>query len=240
MLLLVGAVFFVAGIVKGVSGMGLPTLSMALLGLVMPPATAAALMVLPSLVTNLAQCLGPHWRTLVRRLWPMWLGVAALALASPLPDLHASGGGARIAMGVVLVTYGLWGLARPSLPDLARFSAAWGALAGAVSGALTAATGVFVMPLVPYLQALRLGKAELVQALGLSFTVATLALAGRLGYSAAATTAAMANGVAMVAAMAGLWMGAKLLRRLPPATFQRMLYCVFLLLGTVMVGRASA
>ncbi|EWS52473.1 hypothetical protein X551_04743 [Methylibium sp. T29] len=37
-----GTIFALAGAVKGVSGMGLPTVSMALLGLVMPPAAAAA------------------------------------------------------------------------------------------------------------------------------------------------------------------------------------------------------
>ena len=50
-------------------------------------------------------------------------------------------------------------------------------MAGAATGVVTAATGVFVIPAVPYLQALDLGREDLVQALGLSFTVSTLALA---------------------------------------------------------------
>ncbi|MFC7608315.1 hypothetical protein [Teichococcus aestuarii] len=44
-------VFLLAGMVKGVLGLGLPTVAMGLLGAVMPPAQAAALLVLPSLVT---------------------------------------------------------------------------------------------------------------------------------------------------------------------------------------------
>ena len=47
------AVFGLAGCVKGVVGLGLPTVSMALLAVFMPPAQAAALLLLPSLVTNL-------------------------------------------------------------------------------------------------------------------------------------------------------------------------------------------
>ena len=47
-LLAIFSSFFVAGGVKGVSGLGLPTVSLALLGLVMPPAVAAALLVVPS------------------------------------------------------------------------------------------------------------------------------------------------------------------------------------------------
>ena len=49
------AVFIAAGIVKGVVGLGLPTLSMALLALAMALAQAAALLILPSLVTNVWQ-----------------------------------------------------------------------------------------------------------------------------------------------------------------------------------------
>ena len=43
LLLIVALVFLAAGTVKGISGMGLPTVSMALLGLLMAPAQAAAL-----------------------------------------------------------------------------------------------------------------------------------------------------------------------------------------------------
>src|SRR5258707_1012796 len=51
-LLAVTATFFVAGFVKGVLGLGLPTLAMGLLGAVMAPAQAASLLVMPSLATN--------------------------------------------------------------------------------------------------------------------------------------------------------------------------------------------
>ena len=240
LLVVIGAVFLAAGAVKGVSGMGLPTLSMALLGLALPPASAAALMVLPSLATNLAQCLGPHWRALARRLWPLWLTLVLATLWSPLPDLAASGPAARVALGVVLAAYGLWGLARPALPDL-RGHAAWlGGLAGVLSGVLTAATGVFVMPLVPYLQSLRLDREALMQALGLSFGIATVALAVRLGPPGMAGGSVTAAGHAVAFSMAflGLWIGTVLRRHLSPPVFQRALHGVFVGLGLLMVGRA--
>lgn len=65
--------------------MGLPTVAMALLGIVLSPGTAAGLVVVPSLATNVLQCWGPHGRRLVRRLWPLWLCVLVGARWSPLP-----------------------------------------------------------------------------------------------------------------------------------------------------------
>lgn len=233
-------VFLAAGTVKGISGMGLPTVSMALLGLLMAPAQAAALMVLPALGTNLAQCVGPHFRPLARRLWPLWAGLLLLTVASPLPGLGAGSGVARLALGAVLVAYGSWGLARPALPDFGRHRPWVGGVVGALTGIVTAATGVFVLPLVPYLQASGFARDELIQALGLSFAVATIALALRLGSIGAAglSLSAPALIVAIAAAFAGLWAGTALRRRLPPAAFQRALYAVLVLLGIMMLARA--
>ena len=49
------ATFLLAGLVKGVIGLGLPTIAMGLLAIVLPPAQAAALLVVPSFVTNVWQ-----------------------------------------------------------------------------------------------------------------------------------------------------------------------------------------
>lgn len=239
-LLAIAAIFAAAGLVKGISGMGLPTLSMALLSLTtLPPAGAAALMVLPSLLTNIAQCLGSHWRTLARQLWPMWLGLVLATLSSPLPALGAGNSRAHALMGGLLVVYGLWGLVKPALPNPGRFARPWGALAGLASGVLTASTGVFVMPMVPFLQSLRLEKAAMLQAMGLSFTLATLALAARLGHGSGAYfsgTQLLGSGLALTAALIGMWGGTRLLGRLPAAVFQRILYGVFLALGGLMLA----
>ncbi|HEX5866243.1 MAG TPA: sulfite exporter TauE/SafE family protein, partial [Beijerinckiaceae bacterium] len=60
------AAFLLAGFVKGVVGLGLPTVAIALLGLVMTPAEAAALLVLPTFVTNVWQlAAGPRLHALM-------------------------------------------------------------------------------------------------------------------------------------------------------------------------------
>lgn len=70
--LLVLATFVLAGAVKGVIGLGLPTIAMGLLGMAMSPAQAAALLIVPSTLTNLWQlAFGGHLRALLKRLWPM-------------------------------------------------------------------------------------------------------------------------------------------------------------------------
>ncbi len=235
----VAVTFVAAGVVKGISGMGLPTLAMALLSLRLPAAQAAALMLLPALLTNVAQCLGAHGGELLRRLWPLWTGLVLGTLFSPLPGLGTGNGTARIALGVVLVGYGLFGLARPQLPQPGRHERWLGAVAGLLGGVMSAATGVFVMPMVPFLQSLQLRRAALIQALGISFMLASLSLAARLGgLEAAAPPDVAALGVAVAAAFAGMALGARWREKLPALVFQRALYTVFLLLGLLMLRQA--
>ena len=81
-LAVVALIFFLAGIVKGVTGMGLPTLAMGLLGTVMPPVAAASLLIVPSFVTNIWQLFaGPSFASILKRLWLMMVGIVGGTLA---------------------------------------------------------------------------------------------------------------------------------------------------------------
>src|SRR4051812_17336683 len=92
---LIAAVFALAGFVKGVIGLGLPTVSIGLLAVAMPPAHALAIVIVPAIVTNIWQTfVGPYLRDIMRRLWPMlagtlvglWSGAGVMTRAhAPLP-----------------------------------------------------------------------------------------------------------------------------------------------------------
>jgi len=235
-LALAAAVFALAGLVKGVVGMGLPTVAMGLLALLVPPAQAAALLIVPSLLTNAWQM--RPWRTLaplLRRLWPLLAGVVAGTLAGGWWFGGLAGPWARLAPGVVLVAYAAWGLAGARLAVPARAEGRLGAAAGLATGLVTAATGVFVVPAVPFLQALRWERDELVQALGVAFTVSTLALAAVLRFGDGPVAAGPLSFAMLARALAGMAAGQALRRRLSPVVFRRCFLAGLLLLGGHMV-----
>jgi uncharacterized membrane protein YfcA len=236
--LIIAAIFLLAGVIKGISGMGLATSAMALLSLLMPPAQAAMLMVVPSIATSLAQCIGKHGLQLPKRFWAMWLALGTATIFSPYSSLGtADSYTSALTLGVVLILYGLWGLRKPDLPRLDNRPLLASTVAGALTGLVTATTGVFVMPLVPYLQSLQLSKQAFIQTLGISFTIASASLAIRLGGTPDITwdanVADMATGV--VAAFVGLWVGSLVRSKLNAIQFQRFLYGVFALLGLLMI-----
>ena len=239
---LIAGTFLAGGLVKGVIGLGLPTVAMGLLGLAVPPAQAAALLLVPSLVTNLWQLLaGRCLGALLRRLWPMLLGIVAGTLAGSGVIAGTSGHAATAALGAALILYGFVGLAKPRLRIPSRAERWVGPLIGTATGLVTGATGVFVIPAVPYLAALGLERDALVQALGLSFTVSTFALAAGLALHGALPFAATgASLLAVLPALAGMALGGLLRTRVRPATFRLCFFVGLLALGTELLWRGMA
>jgi uncharacterized protein len=239
-LIFVTAVFALAGLVKGVIGLGLPTISMGLLAIVMSPLQAAAILVLPSFLTNVWQMIaGPSLQSSVRRLWPFlvtlclgtWAGAGLMtAISARTSDLL---------LGAALLAYAAAGF-RARRSKISRASERWlGPIVGALTGLVTAATGVFVIPAVPYLEAVEMEKEEFIQALGLSFTVSTIALAVNL-FRAGALAVAVAGPtlVALAAAGVGMGIGQVLRLRLSPAIFRQCFFIGLLLIGLYLIASA--
>ena len=236
----VAAALVLAGTVKGAVGLGLPPIAMGFMVIVMPPVEAAALLVIPAFFTNAWQMLrGPHLRPLLRRVWPLLLCAFAGTLvgADWLTEENARVG--TIILGFVLAAYAASGLVSIQVV-IGRSQQGWlGALAGGLTGLVTAATGVSSMPMVPYMQAIGLEKDALIQAMGLSFTVSSVALAINLASVQALT---WSLGPAVVGALAavtlGLWLGQIIRRRLNPASFRIWFLVTLLALGLYLALRS--
>src|SRR3954466_11299659 len=242
LLLLVAAAFLLAGFIKGVIGLGLPTVSMGLLAVTMQPSHALAIVIVPAIVTNVWQTfVGPYLRDILRRLWPLMVGtvIGIWSGAGLMTGPYARYG--TIVLGVLLVIYAAIGLSRFSF-HVARGNGKWvGGLAGLVTGVVSAATGVQVIPSMPFMQAIGMEKDELVQALGVFFTVATLALAFSLtsvGLLSAAT--ALPGAIAMAAAFAGMFIGQAVRSRMHPDAFRRWFLIAMIFLGLYLVGSTVA
>lgn len=64
--------FFAAGVVKGLTGMGLPTVAIGILSLFIALPAAAAMIIIPSFATNFWQLFtGPSISRLLKKLWPL-------------------------------------------------------------------------------------------------------------------------------------------------------------------------
>lgn len=239
LILTVTAVFALAGFVKGVIGMGLPTVSIALLVLAVGIREALALMLIPSIVTNIWQgVVGGNFKALMARMWPMfvaaapaiWFGTGILAKADALL-LSAF-------FGVTLILYAGLALARAKVPKPGRHEGWMTPLVGATTGFVTGLTGSFVVPAVLYLQALGLSRDALVQAMGISFTVSTALLGIALaGHSLLPQDLGLLSVGALIPSAIGMVIGQWVRKQLSEERFRQVFFVALLMLGIWLAGR---
>src|SRR4030081_3051520 len=240
LLILIAAAFLLAGFVKGVIGLGLPTVSMGLLAVTMQPSRALAIVIVPAIVTNVWQTfVGPYLGDIIRRLWPLMAGtvIGLWCGAGLMTGPYARYG--TIVLGALLVIYAIIGLSKFNF-HVAPGNEKWaGGIVGLITGVVSAATGVQVIPSMPFMQAIGMEKDELVQALGVFFTTATVALAFNLTSAGLLTAAtALPGAVAMAGAFIGMFIGQAVRSRLQPDAFRRWFLIAMILLGLYLAGSA--
>jgi uncharacterized protein len=238
--LLVAFSLFCGGWVKGVFGMGLPTVALGLLSLTMPPVEAATLIVVPTLATNAWQfATGPQRMAVAARFAILLIGVAIGTVIGVgfLTGSHTAL--VSMALGCVLILYAAVGMLSTRLHvsgDAERWASP---LIGIVTGIVNGATGVSVMPLVPYLNSVGLQREALIQAMGLIFMVSMLALAACLAWTGHfAVASAGASALALLPVFAGMYAGQYVRLRLHADAYRKWFFIGLIGLGAYSVIRA--
>ncbi len=238
-LIAIPAIFLLGGLVKGVAGIGLPTVAIALMAVFIGLKEGIALMVVPTLATNIWQALsGGRLRDILQRFWSLliaaalgaWLGAGILAGADAMMLAALLGG--------LLCLYSAISLAAPPVPSPGRAEGWLSPIVGAVSGLIGGMTGSYSVPGVLYLQALRLGRDLLVQTLGVVFVVFTFSLgAGLTRHGLMSPTIALLSVAATIPALAGMAAGQQLRRRLSEEAFRQIFFVVLFALGAWLMAR---
>lgn len=239
-LIAIAATFVVGGTVKGVIGLGLPAVAVGLLTVVIGLPQAMALLLIPSFVTNLWQAFdGGNSRAVFARIWPflllatitVWPGTWALTRI----DISLLSG----LLGVLLVAYAALSFVGLRLSIPRSKETAVGVVIGAINGVLSGMTGAFNFPSVLYLQALGLPRDMLIQAMGMLFTLSTVALGLSLGAGSLLSWELGAlSAAALIPSFAGLLAGRFVRRRLSESVFRRVFFVALALLGTYIIATA--
>lgn len=228
---------FFAGCVKGVVGLGLPTVTLAIVTIIIDLPTAMVILIIPSFVTNLIQALtGGNLQFIWRRTrWFMLFATLCIVLGALLFRFvqieYLS-----LLLGGLITIYALSGLTRKKIIIKPATEPVLGPILGAVNGVLTGMTGSFVVPGVFYLKSIGLNKNELVQAMGVLFTLSTIGL----GLSAANNALVNASLLqisllATVPALLGMWIGQNVRNRISDHQFDSVFYGALVMLGIYLI-----
>src|SRR5262245_20678227 len=212
-------------------GLVLPGVASGWRGLVFTAAHGGAMLAARSVRPNWWQAaVGGGLLALTRGLWPMLAGICIGTVVGVMLLPHDDSGRATVWLGLALVIYAVLGLVKGHFEVSPSMETWLGLLMGAATGAITVATGIFVIPGTPYLHSLSFERDKLVQALGLSFTVSTVMLAAALAYTGHLPLAGPSI-AALAAALVGMWLGQLTRGKIKEETFRVWFFVGLLLLG---------
>ena len=236
--LAIGA-FFVGGFVKGAIGLGLPVVVLATLALVMPLREAMAVFLIPGLVSNFWQATnGPHLPAIVRRLWSyMIAGIIGIAIGVSIMAGTKSQA-MVVVLGVLLIAYSLHALLAPRIPAPGRHEVWMSPAAAGVGGVLFGMAGIFIVPGILYLEALRMPRDQFVQALGVTFMTITGGLAIFMTSHALVTwPLAILSAIGLLPVLLGLWFGRRARRHISEQGFRKIFFYALIVSGIYMIVR---
>ena len=230
---------FLGGLVKGTVGIGMKAITLGLLATVVPLPVAIALLIIPGVLANAWQVIGGGavgesfkriWTLLLACYVGVWLGAEIFVLANTRF--------LTIGLGILLATYATYALLAPRIPAPCRHERWMSPVIGTLNGLAAGMTGSDVIPGVPYLQAMGLGRDALVQTMGLLFLTASFAIALAFQQKGLINTQlALSSFVSAAPALFGYYLGAKVRQRIPEARFRQVLLISLLMLGLYIVIR---
>jgi uncharacterized membrane protein YfcA len=232
--------FLLAGTVKGVVGIGLPTTAIGVMTLWIDPRVAIALTLLPMTFSNAWQVIrqghiGRTMRTYRVFAVVLFFGVGATTLLSKdVPQQVLTG-----ILGTIIIVFSLVNLIKdfPALP--ARFDRVAQISMGLFAGVMGGLTAVWGPAMIMYLTATRKPKDEFVRATGFLIFVGSIPLL--LGYirnGFFTADIAWIGALMLIPTLAGFTLGEALRSRMSGEVFRKTLLYVFLLLGLNLLRRS--
>lgn len=239
-LILIGsAALLIAGTIKGLAGIGLPTAAVSIMTLALAPRTAIALLLLPMLAANAWQVYraGDALRAL-RQYAPFAFMLALFVLITILLSAQAPDRFVFAVLGVSIVSFCAINLTFqiPALPE--RYDTAAQVIAGILSGLLGGLSGIWAAPLGAYLTARQTPKEEFLRATGLLIFIGSLPLCfGYLQQGFMTPKLALISALLILPTLLGFSVGERLRRDLLSEKFRFVFLVVFLVMGLNLLRR---
>jgi uncharacterized membrane protein YfcA len=231
-----------AGFVKGAVGFAMPMIMMSAFASFLTGEMALALLILPTVVTNVAQALRHGWQAAWASVVKYRLHIAMLMIfivvsaqfVRAIPQALMLG-----LLGIPIVGFAAIQLAGRSLAIRIEHRRRAEAGLGIIGGLYGGISGIWGPPLIVYLLSTGASKAEMVRVQGVVFLIGAVVLLGAHLTSGVLNAQTLPLSALMVLpASFGMWLGFRLQDRLDPVRFRRWTLVLLLLTGLNLVRKA--
>jgi uncharacterized protein len=234
------AVLLFGGVVKGITGVGLPLVLVPLTAQFFPVPVAVALLTVPMVVTNISQAMeGGHTAAAIRRLSPVLGFVIVGLLVGVHLLLHIDRRVLSLILGISFLALAALLAAMPRV-RIADRTARWaGPMVGFAAGVLGGMSAMFGPPMIAYLIGLGTDPDSFVKQMAIFAFTASLTMLLALGGSGAMSWSDVGiSAAAILPIQAGMPIGRWLRHRTRPEWFRIAVLVVLALGGIDMLRRA--
>ncbi len=233
-----------AGFVKGAVGFAMPMIMVSAFGSFLPAEVGLALLILPTVATNVAQAFRQGWRAAWASVVKYRLHIGMVVLFIPISAQlvrFIPQGWMYGLLGVPITAFAVLQLAGRSLAIAIRHRARAESGLGVIGGLYGGISGIWGPPLIVYLLSTGAGKQETVRVQGVVFMIGAVVLLGSHLTSGVLNAQTLPLSAMMVVpAMAGMWLGFGLHDRLDAVRFRRWTLILLALTGLNLLRRALA
>ncbi len=239
-LLVASIAFILAGAIKGIAGLGLPTAAIAGMTLVLEPRVAISIVLFPMLFLNCWQWVSAGDLLRSAKQYAPFSAVLFVCVAiTTVLSKDVADQSLMLALGCVIILFVVasWSGRLPPIPEThdTKAQIGFGMFAGVIGGM----TAAWAAPMGMYLNMRKVDKDEFIRASGFMITVGSIPMCiayaqiGFLSPALAATSVGM-----IVPAMLGFGLGAALRNRFSQSFFRQVVLIVFLALALNLIRRA--
>ncbi|MEZ4670726.1 MAG: sulfite exporter TauE/SafE family protein [Anaerolineae bacterium] len=223
-------ILFVSFFIFGLTGFGSALFSIPLLIPLIGVDAATTLVAILALVARLLMLIryrdsisfNTVWRLVLASLVAIPVGLKIIEILDNYVIL--------ILLGCVVVGYGIYGLARPRLPEVKNPN--WAFVFGFMSGMLSAAYNIGGPPIVIYANLLRWSSSQFKSNLGGAFLLTSIAVVAAHAANGHVTQAVLQGTLlALPAALGGIFAGWWLERFINPYTFSKLVLILLIIIG---------
>jgi len=236
-LVLIFAIFVLAGLVKGVVGFGLPTIGIGLGALISDIPTAMMLILVPTFFTNIVQIMSAgSIRYVIEKSWAFLVGAVILVPLGLWAVVLFPGFPFERLLGFSIFVYSFASLRGFNPVMQMERNQRVGFCLGVINSILTGMTGSMSVPGVMYLRSLQFSKDDLLCAMGILFFISTIAMGGSLFWVGQATADLSLLSILMCVPVGlGVWIGMRVRKLLSEEQFKSIFLWSFCVLGVYLM-----
>lgn len=230
---------FLAGVIKGGVGFGLPMVAITLLTVILPLELAAAIIIIPIVVSNLWLSIqGGRIFEMVRRFWPVMLSLGVGVFAGGMILVEADTGFLFIVLGSMVLLFSALELGNFKFPAPEKVSLGWGISAGIVGGITAGISTIWGPIMLIYLSMQQMAKDEFVSAVAVVWFVGSLFLVAAFGsYDVLSIETGALSAVATLPVITGVFLGRAIRNRISQERFRKIVSVCLMLVAVNLLRR---